>query len=98
MSLDNNSQLSSIGQSASGRSFVAIAVDVKQSDKDAFLVLGLNRQGAPVSGRLSRSGNAGSGVRAERFEFDMALAEIDHFEIGTRPIRTMQWSNVVLPE
>jgi len=97
MSLYGNSQLSSIGQSASGKAFVAIAVDAKGSEGQHFVVRGIDKMGkARKLVGSGISGNVRSGVRAERFEFDIPLAEVSHFEIGTIPIRTIEWHNVVL--
>jgi len=97
MSLQNGSQLSSIGQTAAGKSVVAIAVNVKGLEKQKFGVIAIDRFGKsmnPAGTGISR--NAGSSVSAERFEFEAPLSGIDHFEIGVRPIRTMEWSNVIL--
>jgi len=38
------------------------------------------------------------GVGTEKFDFDVPLADVAKFIIGTRPIRTMEWTNVVLPK
>ena len=38
------------------------------------------------------------GVRAENFEFYIPIADVAKFIIGTRPIRTNEWKNVVLPK
>jgi hypothetical protein len=39
----------------------------------------------------------GAGVRVENFDFEIPLADVAKFIIGTRPIRTSEWKNVVLP-
>jgi len=39
----------------------------------------------------------GKGLRVERYEFDVPLSDVAKFIIGTRPIRTNEWKNVVLP-
>jgi hypothetical protein len=97
MSLQNGSQLSSIGQTAAGRSVVAIAVNVKGREKEKFGVIAIDRFGKSISpAGTSISRNVGSSVSAERFEFESPLSGIDHFEIGVRPIRTMEWNKVVL--
>jgi hypothetical protein len=42
-------------------------------------------------------GPADEGVRSETFKFEIPLADVAKFIIGTRPIRTNEWNNVVLP-
>ena len=97
MSLEGGSQLNGIGQGADGRTFVAIAVDARKNESRHFGVVAITRDGREMahSGGGS-SGNVGSGVRVEKFEFNTPLADIARFRIGTRPIRTMEWTNVVL--
>jgi hypothetical protein len=36
-------------------------------------------------------------VGAEQFEFQIPLSGVAKFIIGTRPIRTVEWKDVVLP-
>src|SRR5439155_7431358 len=38
----------------------------------------------------------GTGVSIARFVFDAPLSDIAPFRVGTRPIRTMEWKDVVL--
>ncbi len=30
-----------------------------------------------------------------RFEFEVPLADVAHFRVGTRPVRTAEWKDVV---
>jgi hypothetical protein len=97
MSLEGNSQLNGIGQHADGMSFVAVAVDTRGNELRHFGVLVITHEGrtVPSIGR-SIGGNAGSGVRVERFDFNIALKDVSRFRIGTRPVRTARWHDVVL--
>jgi len=98
MSLEGGSQLNGIGQNAKGRAFVAIAVDSKEMQSRAFDVLAVTKDGReiPFTGRET-GGTAGTGVRVENFDFEIPLSDAAKFIIGTHPIRTEEWTNVVLP-
>jgi hypothetical protein len=97
MSLEGNSQLNGIGQGSDGKSFVAIAVDTRKNESRHFGVIAITRDGrelAPAGNQIG--GNVGSGVRVERFEFNVPLPAVARFRIGTRPIRTREWRDVVI--
>jgi len=97
MSLEGNSQLNGLGQNAQGKAFVAIAVDAGRMMSRQFGVFALMRDGREIQPTGSeRGGNVGSGVRVENFEFAEPLANVAKFIIGTRPIRMMEWKDVVL--
>jgi hypothetical protein len=99
MSLEGNSQLNGVGQNSEGKAFVAIAVDAEKMKSRQFGVFAATKDGREVEPAGSeRGGNIGSGVRVENFEFAAPLADIARFRIGTRPIRTVEWKDVVLPE
>jgi hypothetical protein len=38
-----------------------------------------------------------AGVSVAVFEFNVPLADLARFIIGTRPVHTMEWKDVVLP-
>src|SRR6266576_3102183 len=40
--------------------------------------------------------SAGATVGIARFEFEVPLADVAQFRVGTRPVRTMEWKDVVL--
>jgi hypothetical protein len=39
----------------------------------------------------------GSTIGVTRFEFTLPLADVAAFHVGTRPLRTNDWHDVVLP-
>jgi hypothetical protein len=98
LTLEGNSQLSSIGQNAQGRAFVAIAEDANQTQARQFDAIAVAKDGSrlPHEG-LGRFGAINEGVRVENFDFAIPLADVSKFIIGTRPIRTNEWKDVVLP-
>jgi predicted Ser/Thr protein kinase len=98
MSLEGGSQLNGIGQNAQDRAFVAIAVDANGMSDRQFDVIAVTQGGRQMEPAGRRSGGTiGAGVRVEDFDFELALAYVAKFRIGTRPIRTYEWKDVVLP-
>jgi tRNA A-37 threonylcarbamoyl transferase component Bud32 len=99
MSLEGGAQLNRIGQSLDGKAFVAIAIDARKLHGRRFGALAITKDGRElVSSGGGVSGNAdGAGVRVADFTFDAPLADISKFLIGTRPVRTVEWKDVLLP-
>jgi len=95
VSLEGDGQLNGIGQDAGGKTFVAIAVDTQKNAARRFGIIAVTKDGRQLeSGPVMSS--AGATVGIARFEFEVPLADIAHFRVGTRPIRTMEWKDVVL--
>lgn len=98
MSLEGGSELNGVGQDVDGRAFVAIAVDVKSMPTRQFDVVAVAHDGREIrSAGGGSSGAVGAGFRVENFDFELSLADVAKFIIGTRPIRTVEWKDVVLP-
>jgi serine/threonine protein kinase len=98
MDLVGDSALNGIGQTAQGQAFVAIAINASQLKSRVFDVVAVAKSGREIlPHRSDRSGSGGSGVGVAKFEFEIPLSEVAKFIIGTRPIRTNEWKNVVLP-
>jgi hypothetical protein len=98
MSLEGGGQLNGVGQNVDGQAFVALAVDANRLNDRRFGVVAVTKDGRELMTGGSWSGNSdGSGVRVEEFDFNVPLADVKKFIIGTRPIRTNEWENVVLP-
>jgi hypothetical protein len=98
MTLEGNGQLNGIGQSVDGNAFVSLAYDAAKLRTRKFGAIAVAKDGRELTGRGSGSGNGdGTGVRVEEFVFDLPLSDVARFIIGTRPIRTTEWKNVVLP-
>ena len=97
MSLEGGSLLSGIGQNAQRQAFVAIAVDPKTTRSRAFGVVARTKDGREIPHLGSGRSDSGLGVAVADFEFAVPLSSVAKFIIGTRPIRTNEWKNVVLP-
>jgi hypothetical protein len=95
--LGNGSQFNGIGQDARGKAFFAIAVDKKLDPNRQFGVAAVTRDGRellPSDGY--RGGGVGQAVHTQQFSFDTQLANIAHFRLGTRPIKTIEFKDVRL--
>ena len=63
-----------------------------------FGVRAVTHDGRELNAGCSESGFAeGSGVRVMECDFPVPLAQVDKFIIGSRPIHTIEWKNVLLP-
>lgn len=99
MALEGNSVLNGVGQNVDSRAFVSIAANADKLESRRFGVVAVTKDGRELTSAGSSSGGGnGNGVRAEAFDFDVPLADVAKFIIGTRPIRTMEWKDVVLPK
>jgi hypothetical protein len=97
MSLEGGSHLNGIGQDIEGNAFLAIAVDAAKSESRHFGAVAVTRDGQEIAASgNSTSGHVGSALRVEKFTFNTPLKEIAHFRVGTRPVRTTEWKDVVL--
>ena len=98
MTLEGNGQLNGIGQNLDGKAFVSLAFDGAKLKKRRFGVIAETKDGREILTAGSWSGNAnGTGVFVQEFDFDTSLSNVARFIIGTRPIRTVEWTNVALP-
>jgi serine/threonine protein kinase len=92
------SQLGSIGQDARGNTLVTIGVNPQTLKTRQYCVQAVTKDGRKLMSGGGISGNSdGSGPQLSRFYFQVPLSDVAKFIIGTRPIRTMEWTNVVLP-
>ena len=99
MSLEGNSRLDAVGQNLDGQAFVSLAINAPERQNRSFGVIAIARDGReliPIGGGTGGSAD-GTGVRSESFDFDLPLDQVAKFHIGTRPIRVMEWKDVVLP-
>jgi len=97
-SLEGGSQLNDVRQDRAGKAFAAIAVDAKRTSERRFGVVAVTKDERELDAIQSATGgySDGTGVSIARFVFDAPLSDIAHFRVGTRPIRTMEWKDVVL--
>ena len=98
IALEGGSELNGVGQDRAGKAFAAIAVDAKRTSERRFGVIAVTKDGRELEAIQSVTGgySDGTGMSIARFVFDAPLSEIAHFRVGTRPIRTMEWKDVVL--
>jgi hypothetical protein len=96
MTLEGNGQLNGIGQNIDGHAFVSLAYAPAKMKLRQFGVVAVTKDGREL--RSGSGGRSDSGVRVEEFTFDLQLADVAKFIIGTRPVRTNEWKNVVLPK
>jgi serine/threonine protein kinase len=98
MTLEGNSLLNGYGQNVDGKTFVSIAVDIQGTKARKFGVVAVTDEGRIIEATGgSFGGSEGSGVSVSQFTFDTPLSNVKRFLIGTRPIRTNEWKNVILP-
>src|SRR5437667_399895 len=93
--LEGDGELNGIGQDADGKTFVAIAIDAQKSAGRRFGIIAVTRDGRQLESSPSMA-SAGATVGIARFEFEVPLADVAQFRVGTRPVRTMEWKDVVL--
>ena len=99
MALEGNSHLNGVGEDVDGRAFVALAIDAGKMKSRRFGVVAVTKDGRELTVSPSESGSAGeTGVSVAEFNFGIPLADVAKFIIGTRPIRTNEWKDVVLPK
>ncbi|EDY19296.1 serine/threonine protein kinase [Chthoniobacter flavus Ellin428] len=95
MPLEGSSQLGGIGQNAEGNAFVTVAVNAAQLKSRKFGALVVAKDGR----RLLPTDYytvPGGVLEMENFQFPVSLAQVANFVVGTRPIRTEEWKDVVL--
>jgi len=92
--LEGESMVNGPGQNLDGYAFLSIAVGNKMKDRK-FGVVAVTKDGRELTTVGGESGFA-DGARLAEFDFSVPLAEIAKFRVGSRPIRTMEWTNVVL--
>jgi len=99
MTLEGEGQLNGVGQTAGGKAFIAFSVNAEWTRSRRLSAKALGRNGREwIAGGSSSGRSDGLGVQVQRFEFDVPLAKVEKFVIGSRPIHTNEWKNVMLPE
>ncbi|HSI15077.1 MAG TPA: protein kinase [Chthoniobacter sp.] len=95
IALEGGGQLAGIGQSANGQAFITLASNATGERSLQFGAEVVTKSGQ----RLSPDGRTehGGGLSVENFQFAVPLSEVAHFIVGTRPILTQEWKDVVLP-
>jgi hypothetical protein len=94
MTLEGSGQLNGVGQNVDGKAFVSLAYSADKLKSRRFGVMAVTKDGRQLLTGGSWSGN---GILAQEFVFDLPLADVAKFIIGTRLIRTVEWKDVILP-
>jgi serine/threonine protein kinase len=97
--IEKGVEVQSIGQDALGGSFLALAYGMSAMGDRQFGIVAVGRDGRDLETAGSSRGGQYDVQRqetVERFYFQAPLADIASFRVGTRPVRTMEWANVVI--
>ncbi len=90
--------LNGIGQDAHGWTFIAVTVNPAMLESRRYIMEALTKDGRRLTSAGIVTGEADrNGIKQGRFHFDVPLSNVAKFIIGTRPIRQVEWKNVVLP-
>jgi hypothetical protein len=96
--LPGESQLDSIGQNARGNAFLTISVNSKTMKTLRYGVTAITKDGREFTSSGGITGQLdGTGPQVAHFDFEVPLAEVAQFLIGTRTIHTFEWQDVILP-
>ena len=96
--LDGDSSLYCVGQYASGQAFVTLFVSPVMKSR-RFGVEAITKDGQKLKTLADEGGFLEQeNAREINFTFGVPLADVAKFIIGTRPIRTNEWKDVVLPK
>ncbi|NQU09378.1 hypothetical protein HQ590_01190, partial [bacterium] len=96
LALDNDAYLSGgIGQDSDGQAFITIIRDGAKTAAIQFDFLAITKDGH----RLDRTGWGLGGppqLLSEQYRFDVPLAQVQSFQLRTRPVRTVTFRKVSL--
>ena len=96
--LEGDAQVTSVGQNTDGNAFVAIAANSDKLKPRRFGVEAVTKAGQTlVSAGFTFTGYNDTGMQVANYTFDVPLADVTKFIIGTRPIRTAIWKDITLP-
>ena len=97
--VDDVAVVKGYGQDAKERAFIAIAVDEEKTWSRRFDVVAVGKdghEGPSIRRPFGDTAKAAGGV--VKLEFDLPLANVARFRIGSRAVRTRQWTDVVMTE
>ena len=107
MPLEGDGMVNIVGQDPKyGGAFIGFSYDAAALPDRQMSAVAVTRDGRTLVWRGIIAGGQSdgkgvvraAGVRAAQFIFPVPLSDVAKFVIGTRPIRTMEWKNVVLPQ
>ncbi|MEO5913220.1 MAG: DUF4019 domain-containing protein [Luteolibacter sp.] len=88
-----NTSITAMGQNAGGQSFLMLAVEEAEQSVRRFGVIAVTKNGREIVGDWFRTGGSGSPM-VETFDFNVPIADVAKFRIGTRPLRTVDWKDL----
>jgi serine/threonine protein kinase len=95
--LGGGGSLNNYGQNMDGTAFLTMTADVVGNSGRRFDAIAVTKEGREIPSKV-RGSSAWLGTHGmRRFEFTLPLADVAKFRIGTRPVRTNEWRDVVLP-
>jgi hypothetical protein len=83
--------LEKVGQDVRGQAFVSITVNTNTMASRVFGVVAVGKDGQEQRPAFIKYDSH------QEFTFNRPLSEVSRFIIGSRPIRTVEWNNVILP-
>ena len=96
--LRGGGHINGVGQNSEGEAYVTLVVNGDSDKSRRFGVVAVAKDGRELTssgGMISSFGETGGLIF--NFNFGIPLADVAKFIIGTRPIRTCEWKDVVLP-
>lgn len=98
MTLEGDCGINGVGQNAEGQAFIALSYLPARLGARQYQAVAIKKNGEELRATdTSLSGLDGEGLCLAKFTFNVPLEKLEAFTIGTRPVRTQVWSNVVLP-
>ncbi len=98
MTLEGDCGINGVGQNAEGQAFIALSYLPARLGARQYQAVAITKKGEELRARdTSLSALNGDGMCLAKFTFNLPLQKLEAFTLGTRPIRTQVWSNVVMP-
>jgi hypothetical protein len=90
-------QILSIGQNVNGKAFITVGVDGGRMRGRRIGVMAVLKDGRELAASGGGMPYSDAKINPQDFTVNEPVADVVKFRIGTRPIRTVEWTNVVLP-
>lgn len=97
MSLPNGGMLNGLGETPDGRAFLALAANSQEPSERQFIVRAQTTDGRSWESSGSQLTGPANGFLTARYEFAFPVAVTKKFLVGTRPIRSAFFKDLVLP-
>ena len=93
---DGNTVIASVGQTAGGRAFLALAVDESTQSRHRFGVEVITKNGTKIHHGSWMGGSGPGSPNIFTYEFGVPISEVAKFRIGTRPLKSVVWKKVAV--